>query len=60
MQNFAAFTVLSGMLTVLAWSYVTDPQALDNQQAYSQCIEHHPQRYCRFEHLPSTVAHKQR
>jgi hypothetical protein len=60
MQSFFAFAALSGMLTVLAWSYVTHPQQPDNQQAYSKCIEHHPQQYCRFEHLPSTITHKQR
>lgn len=60
MQNFAAFAVLSGMLTVLGWSYVTDPQALDNRQAYAQCVKLHPRPYCQSEHLPSVAAHKQR
>ena len=60
MQSFAAFAVLSGMLTVLGWSFVAGPQAPDNHQAYAQCVEHYPRGYCRSEHLPSTLANKQR
>jgi hypothetical protein len=60
MQSFAAFAVLSGMLTVLGWSFVAGPQAPDNHQAYAQCIKHHPERYCRSAYMPSTLADKQR
>lgn len=60
MQNFAAFAVLSGMLTVLGWSYVAQPLQPDNRQAYAQCVELHPQPYCQSEHLPSIAVHKQR
>ena len=51
MQNFAAFAVLSGMLTVLGWSYVTQPVPQANREAYQACIQHHPERYCGTTHL---------
>jgi hypothetical protein len=51
MQNFSAFVVLSGMLTVLGWSYVTQPAPQANREAYQACIQHHPERYCGTAHL---------
>jgi len=55
MQNFAAFSILSGALVVLGWSFITQPLPQDNQKAYDNCIQLHPERYCRFEHMPSTL-----
>jgi hypothetical protein len=55
MQNFLAFAVLSGSLTVLGWSFVAQPLPPDNPQAYQQCIKLHPQRYCTLEHMPSKL-----
>jgi hypothetical protein len=51
MQSFAAFAVLSGMLTVLGWSYVTQPMPQANREAYQACIQLHPERYCGITHL---------
>jgi len=51
MQNFSVFVVLSGMLTVLGWSYVTQPAPQINRQAYQACIQRHPERYCGITYL---------
>ena len=55
MQNFAAFAVLSGMLTVLGWSYVTQPAAQVDLQAYQKCVNFHPQKFCALYHAPSKL-----
>jgi hypothetical protein len=55
MQNFAAFAVLSGMLTVLGWSYVTQPVPQVDLQAYRKCVSFHPQKFCALYHAPSKL-----
>jgi hypothetical protein len=55
MQNFAAFSILSGVLVVLGWSYITPSLPKDDLQAYDKCTRLHPQRYCAITHAPSKV-----
>lgn len=59
MRLFPLIT-LSAMLSALAWSIATQPFQQDDPQAMRQCMELHPERYCRFAHAPSTFAYKQR
>jgi len=55
MQNFAAFSILAGVLTVLGWSYITPSLPKDDLQAYSKCTQLHPQRYCAITYAPSKI-----
>jgi hypothetical protein len=55
MQNFAAFSILSGAFVVLGWSFVTQPLPQDNLKAFQDCSKLHPARYCRITYLPSTI-----
>ena len=55
MQNFAAFSILSGVLTVLGWSYITPSLPKDDLQAYNKCAQLRPQRYCAITYAPSKV-----
>ena len=51
MQNFLALASLSAMLTILAWSYVTQPLPKPDRQAYQACTQLHPRRFCAITHL---------
>jgi hypothetical protein len=55
MQNFAAFSILFGVLTVLGWSYITPSLPEDDLQAYNKCTQLHPQRYCAITYAPSKM-----
>jgi hypothetical protein len=55
MQNFAAFSILSGAFVVLGWSFITQPLPQDNIKAFQDCSKLHPVRYCRITYLPSTI-----
>jgi hypothetical protein len=55
MQNFAAFSILSGVLTVLGWSYITPSLPKDDLQTYNKCTQLHPQRYCAITYAPSKI-----
>lgn len=52
-QNFAAFAILSGMLTVLGAALVYQPLPVDNIKAYHDCTKLHPAKYCQLTYLPS-------
>ena len=54
MRDLAALVVLSGTVVVLAWNYVTQPMPPDDQQAYAQCVQLHPKRYCGITYLPNS------
>jgi hypothetical protein len=41
-------------MTILAWSYVTQPVPPNDQQSYAKCIELHPKRYCGITYLPNS------
>jgi len=54
--NPLASTVLIGFsLTAAVLAFFHDPLPPDNPKAYDNCIQLHPERYCRFEHMPSTL-----
>jgi hypothetical protein len=55
MQNFAAFSILSGALVVLGWSFVTQPLPQDNIKAFQDCSRLHPPKYCAITYFPSKL-----
>ena len=60
MQHTLPFATLAAMLCTLAWASITQPLPPDNPIALKSCMQHHPERYCRLTHAPSTVTDKQR
>jgi len=60
MRHLLPMAALSACLCTLAWSMIAQPEPQDDLQALQQCMQFHPERYCRLTYAPSTIADKQR
>lgn len=54
--NPIASALLIGFsLTAGVLAFFHDPLPPDNRKAYDNCVQVHPERYCRFEYMPGTL-----
>ena len=56
MRDALSLAALSACLCTLAWAMITQPEPPTNHAALEQCMRLHPERFCRLNHAPSTVA----